>query len=551
MKYYSKGRLGGKFLALLLGCSLLLSGCAKQQVSENVPAEEIKKTGIERLENKEELIIVSRGQGDTFDPCMGWGQYGNPVIQSKLIQIGVGNKLYHDLAKEYTISEDGLTWVFKIRDDVKFHDGEKLTAKDVAFTFNNTKTLASSVDLTNMEKATALDDTTVEFKMVAPFSSFLYVTASLGIVPEHAYKDTDSYTKNPIGSGPLKFVQYDQGQQLILERNDDYYGEKVKFKQITMLEMDTDAAYAAVKSGAVDVAITNEALSQQPVDGYRIEGVETYDYRVLSMPVNKKGGTTESGDPIGNDVTSDPAIRKALSMGISRKNIIDNVLYGYGEPTFDVFSKFPWGLKDETAGLKDGDLEAAKKILDDAGWVEKDGIREKNGVKAEFELMYGITDLGRQAIAMSTAEEAKKLGIKINPIGLDWSEIEVRAKSDPMVLGGGQYNPMNITRQFESKYAKQTGWTNVAGYSNPVTDQHMKKAIESISEEEANENWKKALWDGENGGSILGEMAYIPVCYINHLYFVREGVDIGTQIIHPHDHRLAVTSNIDQWDYIK
>lgn len=554
-RYLRKSNFFGKMGALLLAGSLIFTGCGapgqEEKQGEATPTAQTTENteAIQRLESKEELIIAAKQYDGNFDPCMGWSAYSNPLIQSKLVQVGQDNKLTNDLATGYEISEDGLLWTFTIRDDVVFHDGKPLTAKDVAFTYNNTKSLASKVDLSNMVEAIAKDDTTVEFKMVAPFSSFLYMTGFLGIVPEHAYGDSESYSKNPIGSGPLKFVQYDEGQQLILERNDEYYGEPVKFKKVTFLQMETDAAYAAVKSGVADVAVSNEALAQKPVEGYLVKGFETYDYRVISMPVNKTGGKTTTGEPTGNDVTSDPAIRKALSIGISRSNIIDNVLYGYGEPTFDVFSKFPWGLKDEVADLKDGDMEAAKKILDEAGWVEKDGVREKDGIKAEFNLMYGIVDLGRQAIAMSFAEEAKQLGIKINPVGLDWSEIELKAKEDPMVLGGGQYNPMNITRLYDSKFANEKGWANVAGYVNEMTDKHIREAIESNSEEEANKHWQQVQWDGQNGGSILGDMAYIPVCYVNHIFFVREGLDIGNQVIHPHDHGMAVTSNITEWDY--
>ncbi|MGL5439163.1 MAG: ABC transporter substrate-binding protein [Filifactoraceae bacterium] len=548
--FFKKSKFITKIGSMLLIFTLLITGCSTNKASTSSQNNQTSDS-ITRLENKEELIIAAKQYDGSFDPCMGWGAYSNPLIQSKLMQVGAENKLVNDLATDYNVSEDGLVWTFHIRKDVTFHDGTLLTAKDVAFTFNNTKSLGSKIDLSNMVEAIAKDDTTVEFKMSKPCSPFLYITALLGIVPEHAYGSSDAYSKNPIGSGPLKFVQYDEGQQLILERNDNYYSDPVKFKKVTFLQMTTDAAYAAIQSGTIDIAVTNEALTQKPVKGYCIQGVETYDYRVISMPINKAGGTTKTGEPSGNDVTSDPAIRKALSMGINRSNIINNVLYGYGEPTFDMFSKFPWGIKDEVKELKDGDIEAAKKILDEAGWIEKDGVREKDGIRAEFTLMYGIVDLGRQAIAMSLSEEAKKLGIIINPVGLDWSEIEQKAKQDPMVLGGGQFNPMSITKLYESKYANEKGWSNVSSYSNNITDKHIKAAIESISEEEANKNWKQAQWDGTTGGSILGDMAYIPICYVNHIYFVREGLDIGTQIIHPHDHGLALTSNINQWDYNK
>ncbi|MDO4711630.1 MAG: ABC transporter substrate-binding protein [Peptostreptococcaceae bacterium] len=542
-----------KLAALSMSALLLLTACGKPQEAQNPTdgggEQKPEAPGIERLVNKEEIIVATEIYDESFDPCMGWGTYADPLFQSKLLKV-LNNKMENDLATEYKVSEDGSTWTFKIRDDVKFHDGEKLTAKDVAFTFNNAKELASSVDLTMMEKATAIDDTTVEFKMSMPYSAFLYTAAMLGIVPEHAYGDSASYHKNPIGSGPMRFVQYDEGQQLIMERNDDYYGKKANFKKFVVVLMDPDSAYAAAQAGTVDIAVSNQALIGKDVEGFGKKVIDTYDYRVISFPVNKSGGKTEQGDPMGNDVTSDPAIRKALSIGISRSNIVDNVLAGYGEATVDIFAKFPWGLGEEVRSFKDGDVEAAKKILDEAGWVPgSDGIREKDGVKAEFVLMYGASALERQAIALGFTEEAKALGIKVDPAGLDWSEIEKRSKTDPMVLGGGHYNPMNITRLYDSKYANRSGWANVAGYSDPKTDGYIKKAITSLTEEEANGYWKKVLWDGEFGPSVMGDNVYLPVCFIKQMYFLRDGIDMGADLILPHDHGPAIMLDIVNWDY--
>ncbi|MGP1569399.1 MAG: ABC transporter substrate-binding protein [Eubacteriales bacterium] len=539
-----------KITALLLVMLMVLSVFGTACTKSDDGGSEGEASDLSRLENKEEVRVAMMKGDPNFDPCMGWGKYGNALLQSKLMEV-VDGEIVEDLATEHTISADGLVWTFKIRDDVKFHDGEPLTAEDVAFTFNKTKSLASSIDLTNLKEAVAIDDTTVEFRMEAPFSPFLSVSASLGIVPKHAYKDTEQYSKNPIGSGPLKFVQYDNKQQIIFERNEDYYKDKVKFKRVVVLSMDTDAAFAALKSGEVDVAITNEAAAKKGLDGFRLESVESYDYRVISMPCVKAGGTTDKGDPIGNDVTSDIAIRKALAVGIDRSQLIENVLLGYGEPTFDTFGKFEWGIRDEVADFKDGDIEKAKKILDDAGWVEKDGIREKDGLKAEFNLMYPSSDISRQAIAMGFTEEAKKLGIKVTPEGFDWDVIAKNMKAKPLVLGGGANNPMVISDLYDSKFAKTTGWKNAAAYENKETDLHIKKALEATDEATAYSEWKKALWDGKNGGSILGDTAYVPICFIRHLFFVRDGLDIGKQGKQGHDHGIAILGNITEWDYQK
>lgn len=549
-----------RILGICASFALLLSACSNSSttsssavsqadsaasVSEETTASD---SDLARLENKEELRIAVKAF-TTLDPCMGWGQYGPSLIQSKLMQIN-STSIEKDLATEYSVSDDGLVWTFKIRDDVKFHDGSKLTAADVAFTFNNTKAIAGKVDLANMDEAVAIDDTTVEFRMNKPFSSFLYNTAALAIVPEKSYVDSATYSKNPIGSGPYKFVQYDEGQQVIMERNDDYYADKSNFKKLVLIMMDTSSAFAAVQAGTVDMAKVDEQSAQTQVGGYYLKEFTTYDYRSISMPYNTPGTTTEEGDPIGNAVTSDVAVRKALSLGISREGMVQNALAGYGEATFDVFSKFDWGLGDLVKDVKDGDVEAAKKILDEAGWVEgSDGIREKDGVKAEFELLYGANAVDRQAIAMSFAEEAKKLGISVKPVGKDYDEIKKLAKSTPMVLGGGHCNPMNVDMIYDGRFAKTTGWSNVIGYSNEKTDKYIEQAFSAKTDEEANKFWQKVSWDGTEGPSVLGETCYIPICYIRHLYFVRDGIDLGKDVILAHDHGAASLQDVIHWDY--
>ena len=549
-----------RILGICASFALLLSACSNSSttsssavsqadsaasVSEETTASD---SDLARLENKEEFRMAVK-PFTTLDPCMGWGQYGPSLIQSKLMQIN-STTIEKDLATDYSVSDDGLVWTFKIRDDVKFHDGSKLTAADVAFTFNNTKAIVGKVDLANMDEAVAVDDTTVEFRMNKPFSSFLYNTAALAIVPEKSYVDSATYAKNPIGSGPYKFVQYDEGQQLIMERNDDYYGDKPIFKKLVLLMMDTSSAFAAVQAGTVDMAKVDEASAQSQVQGYKLKEFTTFDYRSISMPYNKPGTTTDEGDPIGNAVTSDMAIRKALSIGIDREAIVENALSGYGEPTLDVFSKFDWGLGDLTKDVKDGDVDAAKKILDEAGWVEgSDGIREKDGVKAEFDLLYISTAVDRQAIALAVSQEAKKLGIVVNPLGKDSDEIKKLSKSTPMVLGGGHCNPMNVDMIYDGRFAKTTGWSNVIGYSNAKTDEYIEKAFSAKTDKEANEYWQKVSWDGTEGPSVLGETCYIPVCYIRHLYFIREGIDLGKDVILAHDHGTASLQDVIHWDY--
>ena len=163
-----------------------------------------------------------------FDPAFGWGageHVHEPLIQSTLTVTNTDLTIGYDLATDYAVSGDGLTWTVRIRDDAVFTDGEPLTAADVAFTYNTVKAGSSVNDFTMLDFAEAVDGTTVAFHMTRPFSIWPYTMAIVGIVPEHAY-DPATYGANPIGSGRYILTQWDRGQQVILEAKNTLEQEK-------------------------------------------------------------------------------------------------------------------------------------------------------------------------------------------------------------------------------------------------------------------------------------------------------------------------------------
>jgi len=460
-----------------------------------------------------------------FDPITGWGYNHEPLVQSTLLKRDSNANLINDLATDYTVSSDGLKWTVKIRDDVKFHDGEPLTAEDIAFTFNTAANASGSIDLSMLENAVAVDDYTVEFELNDPQSTFINKLVALGIVPEHAYSET--YGQNPIGSGPYRFVQWDKGQQAIFEANPDYYGQEPYFKKLTMLFMGSDAAFAAAKSGQVDLAEIPASYANQEVDGMKIISLDSIDARGISFPMNPNTGEkTENGYAIGNDVTSDAAIRKALNIGIDRQTLIEGALNGQGKEEFTGVDKLPWGNKE--AIFEDGNIEEAKKILAEGGWTDTDGdgIVEKNGLKAEFTLTYPANAQERQALAVSVGEEAKKLGINIKVEGKSWDEIYTLCYSTPNVWGYGSLDATDIYLRYYSKSYDPSTRNNVIMYNNSVVDNYLRTAITSPDQETANKNWQLAAWNGTTGFSVKGDAAWMWMATINYVYIMDEDLDI-------------------------
>lgn len=526
------------FIALCI-CIAALAGC---QYKGN-------EKGATQGKNKDELILAVGGEPDNgFDPTTGWGRYGSPVFQSTLLARDSDMNIVNDLATEYSVSSDGLVWNVKIRKDVKFSDGKSLTSADVVYTYETASKSSSVVDLNDMKSVEALDDFTIKFRLKHPQSTFVNILACTGIVPKHAHgKD---YAQKPIGSGPFKFIQWDKGQQLIVEANPYYYGKKSAFKKITFLYLSEEASFAAAQAGQVDIAAVVPSVANQKVSGMKLTAVESVDNRGIMFPYVKAGEKTKDGYPIGNDVTSDIAIRKAINVAIDRKALIDGVLNGYGSAAYTVCDKLPW-WNPETV-IKDSDMNGAKKILSDGGWKDtnNDGILEKGNLKAEFNLLYPAGDGTRQSLAIASADRIKLLGIKVNVDGKSWDDLKKVMYSDAIMFGWGSHDPLEMYNLYSSSY-KGVDYYNSGYYFNPTVDEYMNKALATTNDKEAISYWQKAQWDGKTGMSAIGDAPYAWLVNLKHLYFVREDLNIGKQKIHPHGHGWPITDNIADWKWEK
>lgn len=525
-----------KVLAILLSVTMILLMTACRNHS-NVPVAAI----------KDSVVIAIGSEPETLDPTKGWGHGNSPIVQSTLVKYTADLTFENDLAIDYNLSPDGLTWTFTIRDDAVFTDGEKVTASDIAFTLETAKAAQSSVDLTYMESAVAQDDTTVVVTLSKPTSIFLNTLASVGIVPEHAY--SENYGANPIGSGPYKFVEWKPQEQILFTVNEDYYGSVPAIKNVTVVFMSEDAALAAVQAGEVDVAYSTATLGTTEVQGYHVEAIHSADNRGFTLPVlPNEGKTTQSGAPIGNDVTCNLEIRQAIAYGINRQQIADIVLNGFGSPAYSENDGMPWSNPEVAI---ETDVLYAKRLLADAGWADTDGdgIVEKKGLKAEFFCIYPSGDSVRQAVAVAAAEQAKELGIQMNVEGTSWDEIMQRMFSEAVMMGWGSAIPNETYYLYRSDGALLDDFYNPEGYRSDVTDGYLDAAMKALSAEEANENWKKVQWDGTTGTAMQGECPWVWIVNLDHVTYVRDGLSIGDQPIHGHGHGLPLIQNLQEWTW--
>ena len=466
-----------------------------------------------------------------FDPAFGWGageHVHEPLIQSTLTVTNPDLTIGYDLATAMEVSGDGLAWTVDIREGVKFTDGEPLTAQDVAFTYNTVKNTSSVNDFTMLDRAEAVGDTTVVFHMARPFSIWPYTMAVVGILPEHAY-DPANYGSNPIGSGRYMLKRWDRGQQAILESNPDYYGPQPRMEQVSILFMEEDAAFLAVQAGQADLAYTSAPYAGQAVDGFSLLSVRTVDNRGVNLPVTMSSPTMEL------------PVRQAINMGIDRQRMIDHVLNGHGTPAYSVCDGMPWY---SPVNEVEYDPEGAKALLDEWGWpAGPDGIRVRgaSGMKLNLTIYYIVGDSVRQGLAAELANQLRELGIQADLKGVGWDTAYDDALFNPLVWGWGAHTPMELYNIYHTD--PELGTARYSPYSCEMTDSLLDAALACTDLEESYSLWRQAQEE------IAGDVPWVWLVNVDHLYWVRDGLRVAEQKIHPHGHGWSIVNNVDRWEW--
>jgi peptide/nickel transport system substrate-binding protein len=546
----STAKRGFVLLLTIVFCLVLLVGCggnpgSAPASSADTPSGSVSAPstqGTPGAAGEEDSVVAYVGTtifDGSLDPVKGSMSYGYPFTNAALIKVNPSSEYVGDMAAEWSVSSDGLVYTFTLREGVKFSDGSAMTSEDVVFTYETVKANQAeneNVDLTRLASVAAEGDSTVVFTLTEPYSPFLDTTAMLGIVPSDAY-DSRAFDQTPIGAGPWKVIQYDANQQIIVEPNEYYYEGAPSISRITLVYMDNDAALSAARSGELDVVMVSPNYAAETVNGMTMAPLETMDIRMISLPVNAEH--EQDGVLYGSSVTSDAAVREALSIGIDRAVIIENAFNGIGKPAVGFTGNLVWASTDS---YEDNRKDEAIALLEGAGWVDSDGdgIREKDGRLCEFDV-YAAED--RYVLAAALAEDAAGLGIKINPHFSSWDDIAANMNTSGVVWGWGQYSPTVLASLFSSEYAYSGGFDNVAAYSSAQVDALIEQALSESDRNAAVADWRQVQ------ALANADFPYLYIVNIEHCYFVSDYLDVsvGTQIPHPHGHGSPIICNMKDW----
>jgi peptide/nickel transport system substrate-binding protein len=500
--------LAGRSLFVLVLC-LALAGCQQPTPSAGSQpgAGGAKPAGAPaKAASGGELRVALESDVVTLDPPMFTDVYSNYVssqIHETLFQVDYDMKVVPLLAEKLEQPND-TTYVITLRKGVKFHNGEELTADDVAFTYARVMDPATksprSWNLTDAiespDKIEAVDTHTVKITVKAPFGPFVdrLTNGALQILNKKAVEAAgDDYSHKPVGTGPFKYAEWKTGEYARVVRNDDYWGEKAKLDQITFRPIpDANTRMAELESGGVDYLMTvpREEIDRLQNEGkFELQEVEAVNIFYLAHNTQKP--------PL-----NDPNLRRAINYAVDKKEIVDTIYAGTGTVAISPLNPNNWAHNPNVEPYK-YDPAKAKQLLGQSAY------------KGEpLEIAFNqATEVPRVAERIQ-AQVQENLGIKLTLKPMEWGAFlqYIRGgESHQMFLLGwnGGADPDGVLFPlFHSKNFGAAG--NRAFFKNERVDELLLKAQTTVKQEE-----RKALY-AEAQDIILKEAPWLPIRHGTH-----------------------------------
>lgn len=380
------------------------------------------------------------------------------------------------LAESWEFSPDRLELTFRLRGDVVWSDGEPCTAHDVAATFIaqvDTALVWSGRHLKeHITGVRALDDRTVVYRFDHAYPYQLMDAVDGPILPRHWLEGRTaaeirgaSIEEIPV-NGPFRIGEWMRGQSLTLLPNDRYYEEGKPYLERVVFKIVPDQVnlLTQLRSGEIDCMEAPPPMEVEPLT------TGGYGLRVFNFPARAYGyiGWNNVRAPFDS-----PRVRRALTMAIDRKLIIDNLYYGLAEECTSPFIRQFWAYNDSIEPFPH-DPEAAKRILAEEGFADSDGDGwlDRGGERFEFELMTNQGNQIRADIQVMVQEQLRKIGVKVDPLILEWTVMLERYKAcdfDAVVNAWRVGTKVDLAPIWSCEARREGGYNRV-GYCNETVD---------------------------------------------------------------------------------
>lgn len=421
------------------------------------------------------LTVAMATEIDSLDPFNATAGDTKTVMDQifdGLLDVDEDGNLVADLAESYEISEDGLTYTFKLKEGVKFHDGSDFSADDVYYTYDKLSGLSSGEPMSSkfsvIKEMEVVSPTEITMTLDAVNNSFIYLQ-NQPIVK----KDYEDNQTKPVGTGPYKFVSYTPGEGMVMERFDDYHRKDhiAKIKQVNVVRIaDNQALVMALNNGEVDLAskLTADELTQVS------ESTDSYSHPQNLVQLLGLNNKVKPFDDI--------RVRQAIAHAIDKDELIEAVAGGKASK---IYSSFSPALKDYYNDLEEmypTDVEKAKELLAEAGYP--DGISFKMTVPSDYKFHMDTAEL--------IQAQLKKAGINatIDPIEFStWLDRVYKDKDYETTIAGfiGYTDPIRVLDRYVSTNDK-----NYLNYESEDYDKAISNAMATLDRDELIKSVKEA-----------------------------------------------------------
>lgn len=448
-------------------------------------------------------VIVGLGQEPTvFNPLMVHIEVDDGVhfsVFDALFRIDPQGVFQPNLAVEVPdqknggITEDGLNWRIRLRDDVRWHDGKPFSAEDVKFTlelimnpnFRSWRTAGHAL----VRDIKVISPTEISWRMEEAFAPYLSFLTETFIVPKHilekeANPNSAAFNQAPVGTGPFRWGQRVAGDHLDLVANPDYFGEGPHIERLVFKYIpDLTVLYTQFKSGDIDL------VGQPYITPDHYAEAKTLPNRVVTLVPRTSFESFYLN--LERPQFKDLAVREALYAAIDKEAIIQGLYYGVPTPT-ETFMPRQSFFFNANLPLHQFDVNRAGKILDQAGWAKgADGIRAKNGVRLSFTNSTTSGDPLREQVQQYLQQTFAQLGVEMKisnlPAAVMWGDFWMQSQFDSVIVGSAYLigaDP-DVTNRLHSRSigAKGGRGSNNAQYENPEVDALLDKGARTFDPE--------------------------------------------------------------------
>jgi len=411
-----------------------------------------------------------------------------------MVKMDADSRVIPGLAESWSLVNN-LTWEFKLRKGVKFHDGSEMTAEDIAWSMDRPSTIVGSpgkfdVYTKGILNKTIIDSHTIRFTTREPYPLMLADLTSVYIVSKKATSgissDDFSSGKGMVGTGPFKFVRYQRDDRIELDRNDNYWGKKPSWSKVTIRFIPNGSTrLAALLAGDVQAIenVPTPDLAKVRSDA-SISLYSKVSHRLIYLyPDTKRDQspfvTDKDGKPLDKNPLQDQRVRAALSMAINRDAIRDRVMEGLSEPTNNLVPKTLFGNNPALKVVK-YDPDGAKKLLAAAGYPNGFGLTLHTPNNRY------VND---EKISQTIAQMFSRVGVVTKIEGLPMSVYSARGAKSEYSLGllgwgaqtGEASSPLRALLACDNP-AKGLGGFNWLKYCNPKMDELLQKALNTVDD---------------------------------------------------------------------